>query len=383
MAHAGFARGRAAAFTAPILLLLAATVARGSPPEQSPAALSFNESKLQFPSSQTVIAIKACWGAYIVYVDIGPVDQMLVYRNYSEFVVAYPSPGFFGLAGAATDTGVIFVGRNIFTNKIQLAVLDLGPQRKAPVFYDLDIGNAQSVFVKGNGLGDYAGGSTDTGKLFVHWHTMPVGTHTYYTLASNTQPMDVAYGWNSFYFTLSGVNSLARVSSAQILTIITLIYSPLSIAYGPAAGSAGIFEISDRITPGIWEYSPITGTGARRVLRAVTYGLEYTPDGLLMGFQLPRTISIYDIVSGLETSYVSQKLATIMDFKPVPGRYPFGALFDGFDSTTPQRSVVLLNILGLALVRDLVSARREGDFEEPRTFTPVLLRAPGPPDSQR
>ena len=131
----GSARVRVAASA--ILILFASAIARGSPPEQAPATISFNEMGIRFPSSSTVVAIKTWWGAYIVYCDIGPTDQLLVYHNYVEFVAAYPSPGFFGMAAAATDTGVVFLGRNIFTNKTQLAVLDLGPNRKAPVFYGL------------------------------------------------------------------------------------------------------------------------------------------------------------------------------------------------------------------------------------------------------
>ena len=180
------------------------------------------------------------------------------------------------------------------------------------------------------------------------------------------------------------MNSLARVTSAGVLTIITLTYSPLSIAYGPAVGSAGIFEVSDRLSPGIWEYSPITGTGARRLLRGVTYGLQYTPDGLLIGYQLPRTVSVYDIVAGIETSYVMTKLASILDFVPVPGRYPWSAFFDGLDALTSQRSVVQLDVGGLTLNREAVSGRREGDFEEPRFFGgPIAIRQPGVPGSEQ
>src|ERR1044071_2071346 len=112
-------------------VVLAGGSARGAPPEESPATISFSESLIPFPAT-TSVAAKACWGAYIVYVDVGPTAPILVYHEYREFVqvvVAYPSPGFFALAGAATDRGVVFVGLNVLSRKTQIARLDLGPLR--------------------------------------------------------------------------------------------------------------------------------------------------------------------------------------------------------------------------------------------------------------
>jgi len=341
-------------------IFLAVSAARAAPPEDSPAIISFVESPITFPSSQTSIGAKACWGAYVVYVDVGPTDQVLIYHEYVVFEASYPSPGFFALAGAATDRGVIFFGVNTVSRKTQLMRLDLGPSRKGPVYYDLDLDTTQGVVLKGNGLGDYAGLSVATGKLFTHWHGMPDDMHVFYTQPATSRPTDLAYGWNSWYFTNSGSNTLARVNSAGVYSVATLPYAPLSIAYGPSDTTPGDFYITDRNQPGYWLYNPVKGTGAKTALKAVTGGLRFTSDGMLLGFQAPRTIMVYNIATAEEISYALKGTAQVQDYVISPGRYPWTLLVD---EVSPTRGMVVsLQLSGLAFCRELVSGRREGEW---------------------
>jgi hypothetical protein len=347
-----------------VTFLLAVSAARAAPPEDSPATISFTESIIQFASSTTSVAAKACWGAYVVYVDVGPTDQVLVYHEYVQFEAAYPSPGFFALIGAATDRGVIFFGVNVLTRKTQLMRLDLGPLRKGPVYYDLDLDTTQGIILKGNGLGDYAGASVATGKLFTHWHGMPDDMHVFYTQPTSFRPSDLAYGWNSWYFANSGGNSLARVSSDGVYSLATLPYTPLSIAYGPSDTTPGVFRVTDRNEPAFWDYHPIKGTGAKTPLKALTAGLQFTSDGMLLGFQLPRTIMVYNFAAAQEISYPLKGTAQVRDYVISPGRYPWTLLVDEFDASN-KGMVVSLQLGGLAFCRELVSGRREGEWMEP------------------
>jgi hypothetical protein len=363
MARTDLTRSRVLLSLVLILVFVRGPVARGAPTEQAPA-ISFIESAIQFASALTSVGIKACWGAYVVYDDVGPIDQLLVYHNYTVFDRAYPVPGFFGLAAAATDKGVVFVGQDASSGKIRIALLELGgATEKLPVFFDLDVSNITSgIFIKGNSLGDYAGGTVADGRLFVHWHSMPDGQHNYYTQPSNSRPGDVAYGWNSFYFTNSGSNSLFRIPYEGAPTTVALTYTPASITYG----SFGVFYVSDKVQPLIWEYRPLTGTGTKWPVRAVTFGLAFTPDGLLLGVQLPRTITLFDLVAAFETSYTLLGVASLLDYVIVPGRYPYSLLIDEFVNS--RGFVVNLQINGLLTNREAVSARRDGGFIEPVVF---------------
>ena len=355
-------RMRACSLLGSFALFLFALPARAAPPDKAAPAIAFRETPVTIGDTLSSIAAKAAWAAYVCYCDIGPVDQIHVYHNYSDFRVKYSSPGYFCRSAAATDNGVVFLGQNINTSKAQVAVLNLGASLKPPSFYDINVDLSQGGFIKGNYLGDYAGGSFADGRLFVHWNFMPEGQHVVYSQSASSRPVDAAYGWNSWYFANGGTDSLARIPKEGATSATSLGYSPTSLTYG----MAGSLFISDRDRPRILQYNILTlALVAEFVVRAATYSLGWTPDGMLLGVQLPRTLMVLDLISRIEALYTLLAVASFFDYRVLPGRYPFAMHFDLFDSVVSRGIVRQVEILDLQVNREYASSRRAGDYGEP------------------
>jgi len=330
--------------------------------------------------SLSSIAAKAAWAAYVCYCDVGPVDQIHVYHNYSDFRVKYSSPGFFCRSGAATDNGVVFLGQNINTSRAQVAVLNLGASLKEPKYYDLNIDLSGGGFIKGNYLGDYIVGSFADGKLAVHWNFMAEGQHIVYTQSAASKPVDATYAWGSWNIANSGTGSLARIPREGATSATSLGYSPISVTYG----ATGDLFIADRDRPRIYRYAILTlAFLAEYLVQAVTYSLGWTPDGMLLGIQLPRTLMVLDLVTRAPVFYTLLAAAAFLDYRILPGRYPFTMHFDLFDAILNRGIVRQVQIKDLSFVyRETVAERRAGDYGDPMLIPgrplPILnAQAPG------
>ena len=318
-------------------------------------AVSSSESSQSFPAGAS-ITTEAFFGGLTAYFDGGAVDRILVFDDLNLKGIVQ-TPNFGAVDAATTDTGVVFIGQNISTNRLQIGQLDIDDVGDLTLvtklaLYDMQQGNlSQGATLRGDGQGNYCGFTPADGTAFLHSNTQPDDALSYFKISGQAVARDAAMVPGACLLLTTGVNGISRLPlDGSRVTFTPFQFTGTGLAVGTDLfvpdGSSPIIH---RLNIG-FEKTFLSEKGQIGILTPV-FAPFMTPTGFLGAFFQPRDLTVIDTTFSLQKSFRLSGTASIFDIKLQPSSPPV-VLVNEFDKAKAQGIVqrVQLDFSGNAVL---------------------------------